>query len=592
MGRLRAAGDSLYWGLLAGALLGSAVLILWLDRGTTYNVDQIRFFLSSPDFDLRGLLEPQNGNLLFTTTLAYKVLLSSFGTGFLPFRIIHVLVLTLAAALFYILMRRRIGPLAALGPTLVLLLFGSDWGHVGTALGFTVLSSIAAGLAALLLLERDDRLGDAGACAMLVIAVASFSVGLAFLAGGVVDVLLRRDRWKRAWIFLIPLALYAAWFVWARDKGVSSPSSQGQVSNFLLAPAWAFESLSAVLASLTGLNYSFGGPRPAPVSGYRSGLRVGGDCNSRFRLVPDALPRPGSETVWVAIAILLAYWTLGALTSSSLRVPEKTRYMYPGAVMVLLVASAAVGGIRFTRAGILALFAVTGMALATNLSLLRDGAAWFRTAYSAPTRALFTSFDLAKGTVAPNYLAPPGDAKVLVPAGSYFAVTERYGGTPGFSPAELARQPENVRSLADRILASALRLKLQPAMPLEGRSCRPLPRVAGTAALELHGNETVRIRSPRGGTVALGRFSETTPISLGQLKPGVPASLRLPSDASPMPWHLKVTTKGPVDACRTDPTSDARQGTGGDRAIAPVSRSAGPQRSTAGASSFPALQFS
>ncbi len=384
---------------------------------------------------------------------------------------------------------------------------------------------------------------------MLVIAVASFSVGLAFLAGGVVDVLLGRDRWKRAWIFLIPLALYAAWFVWARNQGASSPSSQGHVSNLLLAPAWAFESLSAVLASLTGLNYSFGGPRPAQLVAIGPGYALAVIAIAAFAWYLKRYRARVPRQVWVAIAILLAYWTLGALTSSSLRVPEKIRYMYPGAVMVLLVASAAVSGIRFTRAGMLALFAVTGMALATNLILLRDGAAWFRNDYSAPTRALFTSYDLAKGTVDPNFLAPPGDAKVLVPAGSYFAVTDRYGGTPGFSPAELARQPENIRSLADRILAAALRLKLQPAMPHGDRPCRQLPRVVGTTALELHGNETIRIRSPRGGTVALGRFSGATPISLGQLEPGVPASLRLPSDASSMPWHLKVTTKGPVDGC-------------------------------------------
>ncbi len=389
------------------ALVGAAALILWLDRGTTYNVDQIRFFLASPTYDLHGLLEPQNGNLLLTTTLTYKILLGAFGTGFLPFRIIHLVPLAASATLLYVLMRRRVGPPTALAASLVLLVFGSDWGHIATPLGFTVLASITGGLASLLLLERDDQIGDAGSCAALIFSVASFSVGLAFLAGVAVSVLLRPDRWRRAWIFLIPLALYAVWFVWAHGSGASAPSHQGHLSNLLLQPGWAFDSLSAVLASLTGLDYPF--DRPGRSRHYHSGSRpgTGGRRDPGPRLVPGSAWRPradpsvGRDNHPPHLLGARRYHLERSSGSGEDPLHVSRRRDGPssrdrGFQRQASFPSRTACPVRRHRASV-----------ATNLALLRDGAAWFRNEYSAPTRALFTSLDLASGRVNPHFIPPP-----------------------------------------------------------------------------------------------------------------------------------------------------------------------------------------
>lgn len=545
--RLRSAGDSLYWALLVGALVGAAGLILWLDRGTTYNIDQLRLLLASPNFDLRGLLEPQNGNLILTTTLAYKVLLGLFGTGFLPFRIIHVAAMVLAATLFFIVAKRRVGPLVALAPTVVLLFFGSDWGHVATALGYTVFSSIAAGLGALLMLDRKDRVGDIGAAALLVISVASFSTGLAFTVGAGVSINLAAGRLRRSWVYLLPLGLYAIWFIWA--QGSQSPSDQGSLSNILLAPSWAFTSLAAVLTSLTGLGFDFSsspiqliplGPGPA--------LAVLAISVLAWRFAGGDVPKE----VWVALAILLTYWTLGALVSGTYRVPTKTRYMYPGAVMLLLVATGALSGTRLSRFSVVTVFVVAGAALATNLALMRDGAAWFRNSYSAPMRAEFTMLDLSRRHVEPNF-APdvvggvgPG---IFLSAGEYLAATKRYGGSPGFSLSELAAQPEQDREIADRVLGAALGIRLeQPAAATNG-GCRRFSGDGARAPITLPSGRTIEFDAPLGARVWMGRFSDSTPIDLGQVQSGSRAALEVPKDRSRTPWRFVVRSPGSFEIC-------------------------------------------
>ncbi len=534
--------------LLAAAIVVAVGLVLWLGRETTFNVDQIRFFYAAPGYDLGGLLEPQNGNLLLTTTLAYELALGAFGPEMLAFRLLHVAALALAAILLYVLLDRRIGALAALAPTIVLLFFGSDWGHVGTSLGFTVLSSIAAGLGALLLLERHDRGGDLGACALLVVSVASFSIGLAFCAGVAVSVLARPDRLRRAWVFAIPIVVYAAWWLWAR--GVDAGSQDVELANLLLIPSFAFTSVAAVLASLVGLNYDVAAQSPPEIAlGPGPALTI-----VALALLAYAIARRRlSPAAWAAIAIALAYWALLAVAESDFREPTKTRYMYPGAVMVLLVASAALAGRRPSRKALVALYAVAAVSLATNLLLLRNGTEWFRDQYSTAAKAQFAILDLAGEPTDPNYdprYFVPDDSVVSTPAREYFPAVAA-SGSPGFTLAELEAEPESVRAIADRILVSALGLALGPPGAAPADEClRAQADAGGAVELELAaGGAAVGLRSATGGEVALGRFASAPSAELGALTPGVESSLTLPADASSRPWRLRVAPATVIRVC-------------------------------------------
>jgi hypothetical protein len=103
--------------------------------GTTFNPDELDWVFFTPSLSASDVLEPHNGNLIATTRLAYKAILETIGAEYVAFRLIAVSAVLLSAALFYALVKRRIGALPALAPTLVLLFLGSAWQHVVGPIG-------------------------------------------------------------------------------------------------------------------------------------------------------------------------------------------------------------------------------------------------------------------------------------------------------------------------------------------------------------------------------------------------------------------------------------------------------------------------
>jgi hypothetical protein len=225
-------------------------------------------------------------------------------------------------------------------------------------------------------------------------------------------------------------------------------------------------------------------------------------------------------------------------------------------VGVLLVATAAAEPIRFSRLGLAALFAAAVFSLATNLALLRDGAAHFRNDYSSPARAQFAMLELARGRVDPGFdpaaAVPPSVSPVSSPAGTYFAVVDRYG-SPAYSLSELGRQAEGVRQDADRILASALDLQLEASpsgRPAEG--CRELRGTAGGEAIGFEfppGGASLRVRAAAPTPVTMGRFAESPSVQLGSLSPFETATLAIPPDSAPNPWRASVGGARSVRVC-------------------------------------------
>ena len=121
-------------------------------------------------------------------------------------------------------------------------------------------------------------------------------------------------------------------------------------------------------------------------------------------------------------------------------------------------------------------------------------------------------------------------------------------GSFAFSVAELRRQPESSRELADSTLAQALRLQLGPA-PAHPTGCRRAPaRLAGAARLTIR-SPGVLLRSPAGERVRLARFARTPTADVGSLAPGQFAILRIPTDRARGGWHLAVSPPGPLTFC-------------------------------------------
>jgi hypothetical protein len=539
--------DRVCWGLLATAMAIAAALILYLNRGTTFYLDELTWLYASPALDTPGeVLEPHEGHLIATTRLVFKAILETVGLEYAAFRVIAVASVLLSAGLFYVLAKRRIGGLPALAPTLVLLFLGSAWQHVVIPVGFPITLSVAAGLASLLMLERCDRRGDIAASLLLVVSVATYTTGLAFLVGVAISVLLRPDRRRRAWIFLVPLVLYAAWWLWSLSADASA-ESEVTASNVLVIPNWVADSLASVMAGLSGLGYDFADATPDVIdSAWGRILTALALVALAIRIRRGGIPPP----VWAFLGIGLTYWVLGALASGAFRTPDSVRYMYMGSVAVLLVGVAALPPLRLSRRGLAILFAVAALCLGSNFALLRDAGGRFRD-YSAVVQSRLAALELARDRVDPSLDAPDADL-VQAPASAYFAVLDGYG-SAAYSLAELQRQGEDVREAADRGLTDALQLRLEASRPaVRSDRCEVVFGDTPGAAVLVdlpRGGAALRARGPSAAALTLGRFADLPSAELGSLSPGRPATLRIPPDASPTPWRTAVAGASSVEVC-------------------------------------------
>jgi hypothetical protein len=533
----------------------ATAIILWLGRGMTFSGDELTWMLESPHLDLDGALQPHEGHLLLTTHVVYKLFFELFGVAYLPFRLLTVGTILLTSLLFFLYARRRVGPLVAGAPSLSLLLFGSDWLHVLFGNGFTVLFAAACGLGALLALDRGDRRGDALACALLCLGVVTYSVALAFLVGAAVSIVLAGGSRRRIWVAAVPAGLYLSWWLWSLGSGAGS-GEQVSLLNALLMPAWAFQSLGAVASSLTGFDYRFSdvtspasaGPALAVLAlvGLGWGIRRGSVA----------------PTLWPALGVVLGLWMLGALVSDQHmgRLPDDPRYLYPGAVAVLLVGVELGAGLRWSRTGLLCLYAVVFAGLAVNVMQLRDSATELREVNTVQIRAALSGLELV-GRRAPAKFYPrplPGvelsllgeQSPLAVPfsalpegtsvARAYASAAERYGGL-ALPVAELRAQGEPAGAQADAVLVAGLDLKLTAPHRGPTASCRQVDLTARPGATVPLAPGGAMLRSAAGPMeVQVRRFATSAAFGVGTLEPGRAAVLRIPSDRDSTPWRLSA----------------------------------------------------
>ena len=189
----RLGDERICWAVLVAGMAVYAALALWITRGTTLFVDEKTIFVEDRGLHPSGLLAPLNGHLVLVQRLLYALNFKLFGASFALPRLVEVAGAMLVVGLVFVLAKERIGAVAALAPALLLLFFGSAWELNFVVSGIGNVYAVAAGLGALLALERRDPRRDVLACALLVVAVASFTSGLAFAVGALVLILLGPD---------------------------------------------------------------------------------------------------------------------------------------------------------------------------------------------------------------------------------------------------------------------------------------------------------------------------------------------------------------------------------------------------------------
>jgi hypothetical protein len=549
------------WAGLAAAMVVSAAVLLWAGRHTTLYTDEFTFYQYFHDLDLRDLLTPHNAHLILVPRFIYAAVFQTVGPDHAVLAAVNLVGLLVSGGLFFVLAKRRVPPLVALGLTLPLLFFGSSWDVVLSTLGIQAVYSVAAGLGMLLALERRDPLGDLAACLLLFVSVACFTLGLAFLIGAAVAVLTSANRGRRAWIFLLPLLAYAIWWIWAHQFHQASIQ---QPSNVLLIPNFIADSFAAVIGSVAGLNYPIGSNLISSSIDIGWGRVLGLIAVAAFwwRLRRGGsawLLRRGNTALspWVILILPLAFWALIAIEASPTRTPEQTRYLYPGAVLLLLVVAETLRGVRVSRLGLLALFGAVAVSLGANLKTLDDASNHLRD-FSSHARSDLAMINLSRDHVDPNLQVSSATRDLQDPvsfpvfAGAYLAA-DRAVGSPAFSPQEVLQQDEQVREDADITLAHALNLALEPSQPPPSlQECQHEPPTApgGLSYFSLPGGGALLdLSGVSAATIQLRRFADSYSVSLA-VPPGSKwVSLRIPSDSAPQPWWAVASSATPVTIC-------------------------------------------
>lgn len=535
--------------LLGGALAVAAGLTLALTADNSYFGDSWALLIERRDLTIDTVLHPHNEHLIAIPAMLEMASIRLFGMDSArPGQIVLVAVLLATAVLLFVYVRRRVGPWLALYAAVLILFLGPAWEVLLWPFEITFCGPVLFGLAMLLALEREDRLGDLAACAFLILSLGFSSLGVPFIAAAAVAIGVgpRRDWLRRSYVFVIPGLLFVAWYLgWGQDA-----ESTIALRNALESPRSALDSLATAIASVLGLGAIPPGGQP-DLSWGRAVL-VGLVLFFGYRLAR----RPSVPlTIWPVAAAAAATWFLTALPG---RDPTASRYQYAAAILVLMIVANLLSGVRLGRRAILAGAAITALAVAPNLVDLRDGANVFkRQGFLA--RADTAAVEIARPTVDPDFQLAPEIAGtpslINVYAREYFEAIDEYG-SPAYSVPELQTAPEEGRAQADVVLAAALPIEAvrgAGALP-PGAGCVTARNegVAGTEVPLAPGPAWVALGPGRPGEIRLRRFAETGyPVELGSLPPDSVTMLRIPRDAAPgVHWRLLVESGQPARVCQ------------------------------------------
>lgn len=527
-------------GILATASALALVAILWFGRGTTFSGDESSWVAVTPQIDLEVIFTPHGGHLVALSRLIYWPLLEMFGTAYLPFRLLSAAAVLVSVWLLYLYGRRRTDHFVALAPCLVLLFFGADFLHLFQGNGFTVVSSLAFGLAALLSFDRDDRRGDVLACLWLTAGVFAYSTILPFVVAIAALVLLGSDRWKRIWIPLVPAAVYLAWRIWLLAADVGSTGGGFDPVNLLLVPAWTFQSISGILNSLTGLSFDFaGGSATNPVGLAGPPLAILFIVLTGWRISRKSL----NGALLAALVLALSLFALQAVasTGSGTRLPgSDTRYLFPGAFAVILIAFELARSWKPSPRGLLALAVVTCCGLAANVFLMKQNSVLVRES-GYQIRSLAGAMKL--GIESRPGSATPAEIRESIGTvkGSLAGMARQGYGAFGYGPDGLSAQPPSLRESVDLIYVTNSGVKLRSGGKVPD-GCRTYAAGSDGVSRAQVAPGRVTLRSPASGAVSVGRFADAAGVSAGLLEAGVPAVLTLPSDSANLPWKVAVTT--------------------------------------------------
>lgn len=560
-----------HWSIavLGCAILASTLLLLYLARGLTPLVDVWGYLYAYRSWSPETLLTPHNGHLMALSLVLYKGMFAVFGLeSQVPYQLVNLALSAAVGALLFVLIRKSIGDLLALAAAILILFYGAGADVILPTFAYPNLFGLATGLAALLVLRRGDLKGDVGACFLLTVSIAAYSLGIVFAAGAIAAIALRPRgaRLGRWWVVAIPLVAYAAWAIWA----TKFHHQHLYVHNLKIIGSAIVDQASAVMAGLTGLYTTPNGPKPTenliPIRTTWGPVLVGGLAVLAYWRLRRP-PRPSNEAI-VAIVVLLVYFFLVGIALNQFRNTFDTRFVYVGSVLMLFAVAELLAPYRPTRGALAAIGVVFVFSICANIAELGDVAQSFR-AQSSAIRAKLAAVELA-GAAADDSIAvedPPGaanfsvgqfhelDADFDLPAYSKEELESSAPGARQVADEELVRilgiAPEPVQSIAPAAGAPQLDVAVQAGQPRARQrgSCVTLVTRGGekTNALVDFAGSGVAYRSPAAVETALGHFGD---LPAASLPPSSGANrILVPAPSSLARWTLAMSVSAPTLVC-------------------------------------------
>jgi hypothetical protein len=345
-----------------------------------------------------------------------------------------------------------------------------------------------------------------------------------------------------------PIILYVAWWI-----AYHEPTNARQ--NLTAAPAYGAELAANALRGLFGLDSAWG--RPLLIAAV---ILVG------LRLAKRAL----TPRILGLLLTATAFWISIGLGRAQLGDPDAPRYIYAGAVLIVLILAETFRGFRFTGRGVVLASLIALFAVAGNLRALGTGENFLRLA-SRQVSSELTALELARPTASPAFKIDPHYAPQII-AGLYFQAIDAIGSSPAYSVAQVLRAPEGARTAADDVFirAGEVRARVAGTGPAAATVAPDIEhavvgsvharggcvqfRPAGLgAALDLGlpaGGLEIHAAAGPAVAVRVRRFAagyEGGPIV--SLNGGQTAVVRRTADSSSLPWHVRVSPRQPVMVC-------------------------------------------
>ena len=506
-------------------LLAWAVAVLlslrWLDglgAGRTFFFDEWNFVVERWRFEPDTFLAPHNGHLSVVPASVFYAMFEVVGLdNYRVFRVLGLLVHVAVATSVLVYVRRRLGPLAGLGAGVAILLLGTGWQNILWPFQIGFMGSVLFFVLGLLLLERGSQRADVGVSACVALALGCSGVGVAAAGAVLVETLFTRP-WRRWWIALAPLTLYAFWYLVYGE-------SQADLGNLDVVSGYVSTSGSAALAGLYDLTLDWG----------RLGLGV------LVGLAAAALlhRRGVSPRVLALIAMLAAFWGLTALSRGQFGDPGASRYVYVGAVVIVLLVAELVPTRLSRTVAIGGLFLGLLSAWATN-DVMRAGAGGLRQEGEiiGAELAVLEAFGQDVGADYPiDSVHAPG-----LLAGEYLEAIDGIGSSPAFDVQDIGLLTAFARTGADRVLFEVAPPRVRSGFSMDER-CEQGDFLALDSARTIDPGSTVVLLTPgSGGSVSIGHWAP--PSYLVEVPAQDPIEITFPDEPRASSWTLQPDAQG------------------------------------------------